>query len=85
MASLNGLGIQHCHDLWCRLQTWLGSLVACLWCRPAAVAPIRPLAWEFLYATGMALKSEKKKKMVALNIGKQTTTPHSEPPQREGK
>ena len=28
----------------------------CLWCRPAAVAPIRPLAWEFPYATGRALK-----------------------------
>ena len=33
-----------------------------LWCRPAAVAPIRPLAWELLYAVGVALKSKKKKK-----------------------
>ena len=27
-----------------------------LWCRPAAIAPIRPLAWEPPYATGAALK-----------------------------
>ena len=33
-----------------------------LWCRPATVALIRPLAWELLYATGAALKSERKKK-----------------------
>ena len=29
---------------------------------PAAAAPIRPLAWELLYATGAALKKKKKKK-----------------------
>ena len=33
-----------------------------LWCRLAAVALIRPLAWDPPYATGMALKSKKKKK-----------------------
>ena len=33
-----------------------------LWCRPAAVAPIQPLAWEPPYATGVALKKQKKKK-----------------------
>ena len=27
-----------------------------LWCRLAAVAPIRPLAWEPTYAEGAALK-----------------------------
>ena len=32
-----------------------------LWCRPAAAAPILPLAWEFSYALGSALKSKKKK------------------------
>ena len=31
------------------------------WCRPAAVAPIRPLAWELLYAVGAALKIKKVK------------------------
>ena len=33
-----------------------------LWCRPAATAPIPPLAWEPPYATGMALKRQKDKK-----------------------
>ena len=33
-----------------------------LWCRTAAVAPTRPLAWELTYASGEALKSKKKKK-----------------------
>ena len=38
-----------------------------LWRRPAAAAPIRPLAWESLYAAGAAqemAKSKKKKKSV---------------------
>ena len=30
-----------------------------LWCRPAAVAPIGPLAWEPPYAMGEALKRKK--------------------------
>jgi len=33
-----------------------------LWCRPAATALIRPLAWEPPFATGVALKSKKEKK-----------------------
>ena len=33
-----------------------------LWLRPAAVALIRPLAWESPYAGGVALKIKKKKK-----------------------
>ena len=33
-----------------------------LWCRPAATALPRPLAWELPYATSAALKSRKKKK-----------------------
>ena len=35
-----------------------------LWlcCRPAATAPIRPLAWEPPYAAGVALKKTKDKK-----------------------
>ena len=32
-----------------------------LWCRLAAVAPIRPLAWELPHAAGVALKSKFKK------------------------
>ena len=33
-----------------------------LWCRLAAAAPIRPLAWEPPYAMGAALEKAKKKK-----------------------
>ena len=33
-----------------------------LWHRPAAIAPIQSLAWEFPYVTGVALKRPKKKK-----------------------
>ena len=28
LASLSWLRIQHCHELWCRLQTWFGFHVA---------------------------------------------------------
>jgi len=31
-----------------------------LWCGLAAAAPIRPLAWEFAYALGAALKRQNK-------------------------
>ena len=33
-----------------------------LWCRPAATAPVRPLAWELPYAMGVTLNRQKKKK-----------------------
>ena len=33
-----------------------------LWCKPAAIALIRPLAWELPYAAGMALKGKSKNK-----------------------
>ena len=33
-----------------------------LWWRPAAIAPISPLAWEPPYAMGVALKRRKKEK-----------------------
>ena len=28
LASVSGLRIWHCHELWCRVQTWLRSCVA---------------------------------------------------------
>ena len=44
-----------------------------LWCRPAATAPFRPLAWEPPDATGTALKKtkdqKKKKKKEAKKTG----------------
>ena len=64
LASLSGSGIWCCHELWCRSQMWLGS--PCCGCDigcQLAVAPIRSLAWEVLYAAGAALKSKKKKRI----------------------
>ena len=40
-----------------------------LWCRPAAAAPIPPLAWELPHAAGAALKKkESKKRLMRLII-----------------
>ena len=49
-ASLSGLRIQCCHELWYRSQTRLGSGVAVAVARLAAVALILTLAWETSYA-----------------------------------
>ena len=40
----------------------LDPLLLWLWRRPAATAPIGPLAWEPPYAVGVALKKQKDKK-----------------------
>ena len=45
LASLSGSRIWRCRELWCR---------------PAAIAPIRPLAWDPPHASGVALKSKNK-------------------------
>ena len=50
--------IRRCCELWCRLQTRLRSVLLWLCCRPAAVAHLRPLAWEPPYAAGAALKKQ---------------------------
>ena len=47
-----GVGHRRCSDL---SLLWL-------WHRPAAVTPIRPLAWEPPYAVGAVLEKTKKKK-----------------------
>ena len=47
------------------LAQWVRDLALLqLWCRPAAVALIRPLAWEPPYAVGAALKKAKKKETI---------------------
>ena len=40
---------------------WLDLALQWLWCRPAAAALIRPLAWEPPYAASVALRKTKKK------------------------
>ena len=46
-----GYGVGHRHGL--------DPVFLWLWCRPAAKALIRSLAWEPLYAMGAALKEKK--------------------------
>ena len=52
IAMSCGVGLRHGSDprlLW-------------LWCRPVAIAPIQPLAWEPPCAEGVSLKRQKTKK-----------------------
>ena len=56
LALLSRLRIQRCRELWCRLQTWLGSRDA------VALTPIGPLAWEPPYAPGAAPEKAKRQK-----------------------
>jgi len=56
----------------------LDSALLWLWFRPAATAPIRPLAWEPPYAMGAALKRQKKKKQLLLLTISQETKGMSE-------
>ena len=51
-----------------------------LWCRLAAAAPIRPLAWEPLCAADVALKRQKDKKKKKPKTGKKTRVSPSSPP-----
>ena len=46
----------------CGVDCRCGSDPSLLWHRLAAVAPIRPLAWEHPRAVGVALKSKTKQK-----------------------
>ena len=48
---VSGVGRRHGPDI---ALLWL-------WRRPAATAPIRPLAWETPYAVGVALRGQKTK------------------------
>ena len=58
-ASISGLRIRHCRELWCSLRTPLGSWVAMAVARPAAVAPMWPPARETPHAIGVAKERKK--------------------------
>ena len=62
LASLSGSGIQHAVSYGVDARRGSDPTLLWLWCRPAAVAPIRPLAWELPYASGAALKSKQTNK-----------------------
>ena len=63
----------------CGVGRRCGSDLALVWlgCRPASVAPIRPLAWESPYAVGVALKKQKQK---AKNKPKKNKQKKKKPP-----
>ena len=62
LALLSELRIWCCCELWCSHRHGLDLTLLWLWCRLAAVAPIRPLVWESPYAAGVPLKSKKERK-----------------------
>ena len=64
LASLCGLRIKHCRELWCRLQTRLGSGVAVALAKAGATILIRPQAWEPPYALGAVLKRQQQQPKV---------------------
>ena len=68
LALLSGLRIPNCPELCCKSQMWLDLVLLWLWYRVAAVAPIRPLAWEAPYASGGATKKKGKKKKKNLGV-----------------
>ena len=59
LASLSGLRIRRCREVWCRSQTQLRFGIAMAVMQANSTAPIQPLAWEFPHA---ALKRQKKQK-----------------------
>ena len=63
LASLSGLGIQHCHELCCRSQTQLGSGVAVAVVWAGSYSSNLTPSQELPYAVGAALKRPPKKKL----------------------
>ena len=62
VASLHGLKSGIAVSCGVGRRRGLDPALLWLWCRLAAVALIRPLAWELPYAKSVALKSKKRKK-----------------------
>ena len=56
LALLSGLRIWPCQSCGVGCGRGLDPASLWLWCRPAAVAPAGPLAWELPYVTDAALK-----------------------------
>ena len=74
LASLSRLRVWCCREPRCRSQICLDPALLWLWHRPAAVAPVRPLAWESPYVAGVALKRKKKKEVDYQDSEKRTYT-----------
>ena len=61
LASVNGLKIQGFCSYGVGHRCGSDPALLWLWCRPPAIVPIGPQAWDPPYATGAALKSQKEK------------------------
>ena len=68
LASLSGLRIWGCYELWCSHRCGSDPVLLWLWRRLVPTAPIRPLTWESPYAVGVALKKAKRQKKKDLNV-----------------
>ena len=68
LASLIGLRIWYCHELWCRSQTWLGSGIAVAVALDGGYSSDRPLAWGLPYAACVAVKRQKNKKEQIMRV-----------------
>ena len=61
VASLSGLRIRRCHELWCGPRGSSDLVLLWLWHRPVATALIQPLAWELPYALKRKKKRERRR------------------------
>ena len=60
LPLLSGLTIRRCRELCVGRRHGSDPALLWLWCRPAATAPIGPLAWEPPYAVGAAPEKAKR-------------------------
>ena len=68
VTALSGLRIRCCCELWYSKRSSSDSSLLWLWCRPAAIAPVQPLAWEPPYVTTSAgLKRQQTNKQTNKN------------------
>ena len=63
---VKGSGIAERYGVGCRRGS--DPALLWLWYRPAAIAPIPPLAWERPYAVGMTIKRQKKMYFITTDI-----------------
>ena len=62
LASLSGLGSDIAMSCGVGRGRGLDPVLLWLWCKPAAISPIQPLAWKLLYVMDTALKRQKREK-----------------------